>query len=182
MHIKGFSIIKLGILFTLLDFKIQGFDILPDIIGYIFFAIGFSILASSSEHFIVASKFNIPLIILSMFSIYERPVQGGRIQFCILGPFSVIIVIIAVILNLKLMYHLFKGICEIAKRVDEMELYKESNQKWNQYLTLQLTTLLSFILISIPVLGSILVIFLIIAYIILAIAIMGFIKRCGESL
>lgn len=55
MNRSSFNMVSLGFLFLLIDFRIQNFDILPDIVGYILFAVGFHALASCSEHFKKAS-------------------------------------------------------------------------------------------------------------------------------
>ena len=82
MNQRGFTQLYWGFLFVMLNFRIQGFDILPDIVGYIFFAFGFAALASNSEHFKKASRLNIPMIILSIFSIYESsPRLGINVNF-----------------------------------------------------------------------------------------------------
>jgi len=67
MVANGFNKLYWGFLFILIDFRINGFDILPDIIGYILFAFAFSALASGSSHFVLAGRYNIPMIILSTF-------------------------------------------------------------------------------------------------------------------
>jgi hypothetical protein len=50
----------------MLDFRIGGFDILPDILGFIFFAVGIKALLAESEHFKQAGKFNLAMIFLSL--------------------------------------------------------------------------------------------------------------------
>ncbi len=80
MIISGFSKLFWGFVFIMIGFKIQGFDILPDILGYLFFAAAFSNLSSLSINFEKASKYNIPMIILSIFSIYQPQNQGDQIS------------------------------------------------------------------------------------------------------
>lgn len=48
---RGFSKLFWGFLIILLDFRIQGFDILPDIIGYLMIYSGLTQLIYLSEHF-----------------------------------------------------------------------------------------------------------------------------------
>ncbi|MDF2673496.1 MAG: hypothetical protein K0R09_1761, partial [Clostridiales bacterium] len=77
MYKDGFNKLYWGFLFIMIDFKLQGVDVLPDIVGYILFVIGFGMLASCSEYFSKAKSFDTPMIIISLFSIYERPAQSG---------------------------------------------------------------------------------------------------------
>lgn len=182
MNENGFYKLYWGFLFIMIDFKINGFDILPDIIGYIFFAAGFSILAVNSIYFITARKFNIPMIIISVFSIYEPPVQGGGIQLGSLGLFGVLLGIASLILGLMVVYNLFMGIKDMANRQEQKDIYDEADKRWNQYLLLQLAAIFSFILIFIPALAVIFIIILLIISIVITYYIMQFMKRCGNSL
>jgi len=56
----GFGKIFWGFLFFF-DFRIQGFDILPDIIGYWLIYIGLKELVSMSSHFAAAQKYAVVL-------------------------------------------------------------------------------------------------------------------------
>lgn len=182
MNEQGFNKLFWGFIFIMLNFKIQGFDILPDIVGYIFFAFGFSELASSSSYFSTAGKYNIPMIILSIFSIYQAPVQGGGIHFGTLGILGIPFMIAAFILDLLVIYNLFAGIKDMAENIEQYDLAQESSTRWSQYLTLKFASLFAFILIFIPPIALLYIIVLFIAAIIITIRITGFMKRCGENL
>lgn len=182
MYQDGLNKFYWGFLFTMVDFKIQGVDVLPDIVGYILFAIGFGILAANNQHFEKARSFNIPMIILSIFSIYEKPVQGGGVQLGTFGLWGVLIGIAATVLNLLVVYNLFMGIKDMADQQEKSDLSEEAEKRWSQYLGLQIAALFAFIMIIIPTLAFIWVIALFIAAIILTVVIMGFMKRCGEGL
>ena len=182
MSQNGLDKLYWGFLFIMIGFRIQGFDILPDIVGYLLFASGFSDLSSCSDFFNKAAKYNIPMIILSIFSIYQRPAQGGGIQLGPLGAFGILISIASFILNLLVVYNLFMGINEMEERQEQLELAQEATTKWNQYMLLQIATLFSFIMVFIPLLGVIYIIGMLIASIIVATSIMGFIRRCRDSI
>lgn len=179
---NGLNKLFLGFLFIMIGFRIQGFDIFPDIVGYILFAFGFSNLGSSSNYFIKAARYNIPMIVLSIFSIYQPTVQGGGIQPEPLGLVGILLSIASFILNLLVVYNLFKGINELEYSQGNTELALESDRKWSQYLMLQLAVLFSFIIIFIPFLAILYMIAMLIASIAVLIVIMGFIKRCMDSI
>ncbi len=168
----------------MVDFRIMGFDILPDIVGYILFALGFSILAVESDFFSKASKFNVPMIVLSIFAIYEQPKQGGgvNVNWGPFGFFGILISIASVILGLLVVYNLFMGVKEMSEKQEQRDIYEEADKRWNQYLLLQVAGIFAFILIFIPPLAFIYIIALLIVSIVLTVAIMGFMKRCGERL
>ena len=182
MNQSSFNKLYWGFIFIMFSFRIQGFDILPDIVGYLLFASAFSQLTSSSNLFSIAAKYNIPMIILSVFSIYQRPVQGGGVHLGMFGILSIPIAIAAFILNLLVAYNLFMGIKDMAEKRQEFDLVNESNEKWNQFKMLQIASLFSFIFILIPLLGVLYIIVIFIAAIIITIGILGFLKRCSEKL
>jgi hypothetical protein len=177
---RGFNKFYWGFIFIMLSFKIQGFDILPDIVGYLFLASGFSDLASKSAYFDTAAKYNIPMIILSIFSIYQAPAQPGVINFGPLGLFMIPVMIAGFVLDLLVIYNLFAGVREMADKAEIYEMGYESDKRWNSYLTLKVASLLVFIFIVIPPLALIYIIGLIVATIIILIHIAGFMKRCAE--
>lgn len=182
MYRDGLNKIFWGLLFAMLDFRIQGFDILPDIVGYILFAVGFSVLAAGSEYFSKAGKFNIPLMILSVFSLYENPAQGTGVQIGTLSVLAIVLGIAVIVLNLLVVYNLFMGIKELAYQQGRYDLSDEAQSRWKQYLTLQIATLFTFILIFIPLLGAIFVLLMVFISLIWMISIISFIKRCSENL
>lgn len=179
---NGFSKLYWGFLFVMLDFRIQGFDILPDLIGYLFFMAGFSVLAAHSGYFKKAGNFNILMIVLSLFSLYEKPAQGGGIQMGPFGLFGVLLSIAVFVIGLLVVYHLFMGIKEMAERQEKMDIYYEAEKRWNNYLILQVIAVFALILIFIPILFVVYVIGLLIATVSMCVIIMKFIKRCEEEL
>lgn len=182
MNENGFGKLYWGFLFIMIDFRIQGFDILPDIIGYILFAIGFSVLAVNSEYFKKAANFNIPMIILSVFSIYEKLAQGGGIHFGPFGPLGVLLAVAGFVLGLLVVYNLFMGIKDMAEKQEQMDMCEEAGQRWEQYLLLQLAALFAIVLFFVPFISIICVIALLIASIAMTVVIMRFMKKCGECL
>lgn len=179
---RGFSKFYWGFLLIMLNFRIQGFDLLPDIIGYLFFASGFKDLSSKSPYFITAARFNIPMIILSIFSIYQAPVQGGGIHFSSLGIIGIPIMIASFILDLLVVYNLFAGIKDMANKTAQADIEEEADSKWNIYLILKLASLLAFAVIFIPGLAIFYLIGLLAAAIIIAMHIAGFMKRCSLAM
>ena len=181
MYKSGFDKFFWGFLFIMIDFKLNGFDILPDIVGFIFFAVGFSMLATNSIYFEKARNYNIPMIILSIFSIYEKPTQAnGGVQLGQFGLIGVILGIISVILTLLVVYNLFMGIKEMAERQGLMFISDDADSCWRQFLFLQLAALFLFVLIFIPVFALVFVVVLLILSIVITFFIMRFMKKCGE--
>ncbi len=99
---------------TLLQFNIvyQGFDVLPDFIGYYFIYKGLKFLHAENSYFDAANKVVLPLAVLSLANLYNFEYQ----QVIPVGMiFAIDIVkIIAFALNIYLVYNLLKGSYEVA--------------------------------------------------------------------
>ncbi|HHY82823.1 MAG TPA: hypothetical protein GX505_09120 [Clostridiales bacterium] len=169
-----------GFLFVMIDFRINGFDILPDLIGYAFFVAGLNLLLERNNHFSQARTFNIIMLILSIFSIYERPAEntgGFNIHIDFIGLLTGIA---ALIFSLLAMYHLFMGIKQLAEEYDASDISAESEQRWKQFLYLQLAGFGVFLLILLPPLALVYLIVMLVISIALTVKFMGFMTRCGN--
>ncbi|MFA6941208.1 MAG: hypothetical protein WCQ54_09555 [Clostridiaceae bacterium] len=162
------------------DFRLQGIDILPDSIGYILFAVGLSLIAAENNWFKKAGKLNIFMIFLSIFQIYEKPAEGIGIN--IGSPYEIIIGIAATIISLLLIYNLFMGIGYMASLKGKTDIEEEAHKRWTQYLMLQLAVLLAFLVLFIPIIAFLYFILLIVISIVFGFIVMGFMRRCGNSL
>jgi uncharacterized membrane protein HdeD (DUF308 family) len=203
---KAFRNFYWGFLFVMIDFRLNGFDILPDIIGYVFFVVGLSSLADKGEHFSKAKIFHIIMMVVSIFSIYERPAQEGVYSSDFW--YGLLVGIAILIIGLFAFYHLFMGIKEWAdggyssyqgldrweneggainpgdnQRANESRaphLAAEAEHRWKQYLYLQLAAFGAFVLLIAPPLVFFYIIVLLVVSIVLTIKFMGFMTRCGE--
>lgn len=179
MITDGFNKFYWGFLFILFSFRIQGFDILPDVIGYILFAIGFHRLAEQSEYFVKIKTMNSIMILLSLFSIYERPAQDGGIH---INPLGIVVGLASAVLLIVIVYHLMMGIKDMALERERPDIEQEASQKWTYFLVFQIATLCTFIMIFIPPLFVVAVVGLFIASIVLIVVLMRFMRLCGEQL
>ncbi|MBL4931861.1 hypothetical protein [Clostridium paridis] len=179
---KGLNKLFWGFIFIMLSFRIQGFDIFPDVVGYVLFAFAFRDLNSRSEFFGLASKYNIALIVLSIFSIYQRPTQAEGIHFGSMGILGAVIGIVVVVVNLLVVYNIFMGIHDVAYMQEQYDLAEASQKKWKLYLMLQIAVWMVLVLIFIPVLAIIYTFAIFAASIIIAIIILSFLKRCSREL
>ena len=182
MIAEGFNKFYWGFFFILISFRIQGFDIIPDIVGFVLLADGLGRLVSESEFFKTAQGYTLPMILLSIFSIYEAPAQGSGINFGFLGPIGILISIASLVVTLLLVYNIFMGIKDMAEQRNKSEIAAESEQRWNHFLWLHLAMIFLFVLIIIPPLAIILIIGLFIASILLTVAIMRLMKQCEQEL
>ncbi|QGT98794.1 hypothetical protein SYNTR_0201 [Candidatus Syntrophocurvum alkaliphilum] len=182
MDTKAFRYLYWGFLFVSLDFRLQGFNILPDIIGYILFALALGTLASRNENFNSAKPITYVLIFLSIFTIYEAPTpQEFGVDFSV-NPIGAAIGIISLLLSVIVVYKIFMGIKELADQQEELEISNEAVLRWKQFLFLTIATLFSIVLMVIPVLAFLAIIFILIAKIVLTIKIMSLMAKCEFQL
>lgn len=182
MDSRGLSRFYWGFLFIMLSFRIEGIDVFPDFIGYIFFATGFSRLSSRSDFFNKAANYNVPLILLSLLSIYEKPNSGGFIYHELLGGLGIVVAIITFILNLMVIYNLFMGIQDLANQQSRYELEDEAEDLWCKYKILQIASLFIYILMIVPILGIVYLVWMFIFAMWIMVKIMKFIKICDEEM
>lgn len=182
MRKNGFQWLFWGFLFVMLSFSINNFDILPDIVGYILFAVGFSKLSNESSFFLKAAKYNIVLIILSIPRIFNSSIPITNFTFTISALIAMILFIVYIIFNLLTIYNLFQGIQDMARQKEKRFLELEAGEKWSQFLFLQIGFVLAFIFVFIPLLGAIYFIFIFIASIVIAIMVMRFMSKCSYEL
>lgn len=116
------------------DFRIQGLDILPNFVGYLLMYSGLGSLSSYSSEFDNAKKWSIPLAVLSLFSLYQvqNTVEQVTINPLTLGFYAV--GIITMVLDLLLVYHLCRGIIDLAKDQSNDTLQELAHQRWKYYL------------------------------------------------
>jgi len=140
----GFRKIFIGLLF-MFDFRINGFDILPDFIGYIFIFSGLALLVDLNHRFETAKKFALPLIVISIFDIFQLniPIDGFFMNpktflFSIIG-------IMSTILNILMIYNICIGIEERAFELENHDLARLARSRWTLYLIFQISFLVLFI-------------------------------------
>lgn len=171
-----------GFFLIMVDFRIGGLEILPDVIGYILLASGLSTLASQNEWFMRARGYVWPAMILSVFQLYERPAESSGVHIIWGSGMTLILGLAMAVLSLLAVYNLFMGIREMASRAGNPSIADEALSKWNQYLGVAVAGLLSFILAFIPVIGFPLILSLFVVNLVLAVGIMRLMRRCETEL
>lgn len=146
MYKESFKKFYWAFILIIIDFRLQGFDILPDFLGYLFIIQGLSSLAEVNGFFQRAKKLALPMLLLSILSFYEAP--GSNLVF---GLATVVFVAIGII-DLLLVYSLFMGIRQLAeeRRLDMLALEAESS--WRYYLFISLAGIMAIGLLFVPVL------------------------------
>ncbi len=127
----GFDKMFWGLLFFF-NFRIQGFDLLPNFVGYLFFYAGLQDLINKESYFATAKKFTIPLAVLSFFQFYQ-PQNHPGILFQSFNGFGILISIAVTILDLLMMYYVTTGIAELAHNHGQYGLAQTAKKRWQLY-------------------------------------------------
>jgi hypothetical protein len=172
MYEKAFKKLFWGYIFIFINLRISGVDILPDSIGYIIILQGIKMLLPNSEHFTMAMKYNYPLIVLSLFSIYQNNIRDGYFTLPQSSLIGTIVGIASTVVSLLLMYNLFVGIKEMCRKNNIIDLSNTADELWNYYWKVLLAVFLAIPIALIPVIGIIYLIVVIIIAIVVNIKIL----------
>lgn len=172
---NGYRSLFWGLLFILLDIRIEVLDLLPDFIGYIFIANGLSQLSSNEGMFRKAQPFAILLIFLALpntigiadTSIGENVVDLGVMLY----QFVITIV------HLFMMYYIFDATYRYAIHLEDVEWANSAKSIWKNYSVIHLIILMiNAFLLNFDILQPILIVMVIIALII-EVVVLVFMKR-----
>ncbi|WP_145021747.1 hypothetical protein [Paenibacillus sp. Y412MC10] len=125
----GFYHLFWGFLF-LFDFQINGFDILPDVIGYLLFYVGLAKLNRRSEHFRKAGNTAAVLLGVSALALVLSVLPRASAAIGI--PLGLVILL----LNLYMVFHICQGIGALAGRRGLYQFQSMALQRWRWYLLL----------------------------------------------
>lgn len=164
-----------GFALIMIDIAFYGFDIFPDIIGYILFVLVLSELERRSECFEKARPFSLVLAVLSVFKVYEG-------LFALIGPIKYLIAVGSFCLNLLVVYYIFMGMKELCVMSGQRALADESDLLWKYYLGVKLAGFVIFVLSGIPFFTSVVIrIILVFVNMILLIFILRFLNNCSST-
>jgi len=178
----GFSNIYWGFLFFF-DFRIQGFDILPDVIGYWLIYKGLNELVSNNSHFTEAKKYSVILGFLSVFDIYQVQMPIQQFNMDSLTGVMLLMGIIITLLDLLMVFHLCHGIAELAVGKCIFELKTVALNRWKYYLYIKVATaVVVLVALIIPSLVILLFIPLLVISIIVFVLMMSLMKQAEDLL
>lgn len=123
-----------GFLLVLLDFRLQGFDLLPDFIGYSLILHGLGQLAEQDNFF---NKAKIPAGLLFFLSFWDFYDAGSNnwldLNLSAMGWFNMTLGVIQSLLSLFLVYCLAHGIYNLAEQRGLERLMQSARFRWHWY-------------------------------------------------
>ncbi|MGD8191428.1 hypothetical protein ACQCN2_15715 [Brevibacillus ginsengisoli] len=179
----GLSKVFWGILLVFLDFRFNGFDVLPDLIGFILMLIGFSQLSTLNIRFNNAKIATIPLLFFSILELFHVQTDIPLSTTEPLSGVAVLLSLCGTVLNLYVIFNLCKGIEELALQSGKMELADMANTRWRYYLWFTIAfTVLSLLVVGISLFLWFLFIPIVICGFIATILILILIRQADQTL
>lgn len=134
-----------GLLIILLDFRIQGFDILPDVIGFVLLIAGLHRLKTDNEYFrigYVGAWVLAGAACMQFLMMLGQPAAQGLAQPAGMDPMNVGLQIVSIICQLVLVYGICKGIEARALRLKQTALQQSARVRLAFYITVNLIWLI----------------------------------------
>jgi hypothetical protein len=171
-----------GFLIVLIDIRINGFDLLVDLAGFILIVIGLGELASRNPMFGRARPYAIVLLVLSALDLFTRTSGGSGLQlFGSVGVAFAYLIALSIV-NLLLIYFICKGIGEMARAAGAVDLADLSVTRWQFFLfTYVVTTILILIVATSDSSFGLLALVAVVASLVAAILIAGLFRRADKT-
>ena len=143
------------------DIRVQGFDVLPDVIGYILMFRGLTLLAPSSRYFRRAASLAPYVVILSLADVWQPVPQGGGLLtmggLSLRTPLGLALTLAGVallVLNLIVVSRICRGIGELAQTQDQKELAETAGSRWGEYKAMHILLIAVWLLAAaLPAIG-----------------------------
>lgn len=133
MYAAGYNKLFWGMIFLLINIKVGIIDLLPNIIGYLFFYSGLSIL--SKQHIIIKNGQIVSLVLafLSLMDLIMPMNNNLLVQIWGSDIKAMLISTIAMSLNLYLINICCRGIYFISEKLDNKGLKEDAKTSWISY-------------------------------------------------
>jgi hypothetical protein len=174
-----------GFLIVFVDIRINGFDLLIDLVGYVLVVLGLGELARRNQNFNRARPYATVLLVLSALDLFTRtPTGNSRLDDGLFGSpgLAIAFAVALAFVNLMLVYLVCRGIGEMARQASATDLADLSQTRWFFFLaTYVASTLLIVGAFASPESLLSLVVVSVIASLVAAILILGLIRRADKT-
>lgn len=145
---SGLKLVFWGMLFVAVNIRIMGFDLAPDVIGYILVIVGLGRIEAYDDHFSAAKKMAFVLAALSLANIVQAPAQPGSISSAGAWPSSpdsvafnagifggilwlaTLMMVVGIAANLYFFYQMSLGMKNLLLQVGDESLAKTCDDRW----------------------------------------------------
>jgi hypothetical protein len=171
--LPGFRELFWGFLF-LFDFRLNGIDILPDVVGYFLLYNGLVKLEVYSSHFTSSCRLMILLTILSIPDIYAGWWYPE-------STFNFVYHLALIFLDLMAVYHLCSGVKQLAAARQRIDLVEKANNRWMLYMIIGLISAFGMLGFSVLMHAPLIIALFIFALVVLLLM-MDLMKKCETQL
>lgn len=127
--------IKWGLIF-MIDFRLNGFDILPDFIGYMLFFIGLSKLQEKNDYFKKAKYYSLLMIPISLMNFYDFEININM-EALFKEPMAIaliLLILLELVIRLLIIYNICSGIGYESELIENYSLTEIAEKRRNIYL------------------------------------------------
>lgn len=154
--VSGLRLAFWGIIFTAINIRIQGFDIVPDVIGYIMVIIGLGRIEKYEEKFSSAKKIAYVLAVLSLTNIVQPQAQSSPVTYSA-GVFggipwlATLLMIVGILASIYFAYFMCMGMKTLLIRVGDHTLAGICDDRWKLILAAEVGLLVSMLTVMLGV-------------------------------
>lgn len=152
----------------LFDFRIAGIDIMPDMIGFILFFQGLTMLEERNGYFGKAKRFAFPMIFISILDIYQVTVPINQLGNISIGVFGILFGLITAIISMVMVYNICFGIIDEARLINDFDLESKALSRWKLYVISNVLIMVGMVLPSLlGMLFIVVLVFSIVSYVLM---------------
>jgi len=165
---SGLKLVFWGLILTAVNFRIHGFDLVPDLIGYILIIVGLGKVEYYDPNFGYARKLSYVLTALSLITVYQAPASNTMNQSAFMGSSSssinfsagifgevpwlaIVLMILGFAANISFAYYLCTGIKKLLIGVGDFALAKICDDRWKFILAAETGLVISMLLTTLQV-------------------------------
>lgn len=171
-----------GFLIAFIDIRINGFDLLIDLAGYLLVVVGLAQLATRNRNFARARVYASVLLALSVLDLFTRGEAGSKILLFGSEGATMAFFVLLLVVNLMLIYLICKGIAEMATAANAPDLADLAMSRWAVFLITFIASNVLIIVASADADLGLLAFVSIIASLVASILIAGLLRRADKAL
>lgn len=160
---SGLKLAFWGMLFVAVNIRIMGFDLAPDVIGYILVIVGLGRIEAYDDNFSAAKKMAFVLAALSLANIVQAPAQSGSFNSAGAWPSSpdsvsfnagifggipwlaTLMMVVGIAANLYFFYRMSMGMKNLLLLVGDESLAKTCDDRWKLILASEIGLLVALL-------------------------------------
>jgi len=139
--LRGLYKLFAGYIFIFVNIRVYGFDVMPDLIGFIIIIAGLKSLSRVNPLFSNAVRFAWGSAIISIFEIYRFPLLPDALSIWDAAYF--LTALLSLVMNLLLFHRIIDVFSDLLMRVDLIELSYRCKIIWSWYRNLRIAIFLT---------------------------------------